>query len=275
MLSQELNLQADPNLAIALEQSEAIYWSKYYREVSPFKLYFDEVAGAFLGSLPELDILALNRVIGLGMHETVDAAHIDEIIRFFFKAGAKRFFVQLSPHIKQSDLKDILAGKKFRFHNNWAKLVRKTDLSIPNIQSPLKVVKIDKTDSETYGRIIFESFDWQDQRLIDFLASTVGQTGYRHYLALHDSKPVAAAALHTTGIFASMAFAGTLPEFRGMGGQSVLLKARILDAIELGCKYLISETAEQTADKPVASFRNMVRFGFVTAYLRENWIYEF
>lgn len=140
---------------------------------------------------------------------------------------------------------------------------------------PWRSFKIDKSDSETYGRIIFESFDWQDDRLIGFLASTVEQAGYRHYLALQDSQPVAAAALHTTGIFASMAFAGTLPGYRGLGGQSILLKARILDAIELGCKYFISETAEQTAEKPVASYRNMVRFGFEIAYLRENWIYEF
>lgn len=263
------------DLAVALETSEAEYWSKYYENNQSLKHASAEIAGAFMGTVPELDILALNRVIGLGMQEKVTPEQVDNIIRFFSEAGAKRFFIQLSPNIIQHDLKEILVKKGFQFHNNWTKLFRKTDQPIPTVYSELEVIQVSPSESRTYGQIIFKCFDWKDERLIDLLSSTVGKPGYKHYLALHNDQPVAAAALHVTGIYASMAFAGTLPDYRGMGGQSLLLKIRILEANKRGCKYLISETAEQKDDKLVASYRNMRKFGFEIAYLRENWIFEF
>ena len=145
---------------------------------------------------------------------------------------------------------------------------------MPEVNTELTAVSIGPEDALTYGQIIYDSFDWEDKRLIRWLASTVGQSGYRHYLAVHQGKPVAAAALHINDEYASMAFAGTLTEYRGIGAQGLLLKTRISDAIKVGCQYIISETAEEKPESSVASYRNMRRFGFEEAYLRENWIYS-
>lgn len=101
----------------------------------------------------------------------------------------------------------------------------------------------------------------------------MGLSGYRHYLAFDKDTPVAAAALHIDGKYASLAFAGTLSEYRGQGAQGLLLKARINDAVNAGCQYIFSETAEEMPERSVASYRNMRRFGLEEAYLRENWIY--
>ena len=144
---------------------------------------------------------------------------------------------------------------------------------MPEIDTDLTVVRIGPEDALTYGQIIFDSFDWEDERLIRWLASTVGQSGYRHYLTLHQGKPAAAAALHIGDVYASLAIAGTLPSYRGRGAQGLLLKTRISDAIKAGCQYIFSETAEEKPERSVASYRNMRRFGLEEAYLRENWIY--
>ena len=265
------------SLAYALEYSESIYWSKLYNDTTRGGLitYGSIIAGAFAGALPEVDILAMNRVIGLGMDREIKSYDIQNLINFYKKAGTKRFFVQLSPYVQQDNLADLLTQYQFKIHNNWVKLLRPAHKLLLGSHPDFKVVKIDKENATTYGRIIFESFDWTDIRLINWLAASVGQQGYNHYLVIYNNKPIAAGALHIMGNFASMAFAGTLPEYRGMGAQNFLLKRRITDALEMGCSYFIAETGEDKPERPVTSYRNMTRLGFVPAYLRQNWLYEF
>jgi hypothetical protein len=52
---------------------------------------------------------------------------------------------------------------------------------------------------------------------------------------------------------------------------STLLHRRIEDARAAGCHTLFVETGERTADRPSASYRNILRAGFKEAYLRPNW----
>ena len=77
------------------------------------------------------------------------------------------------------------------------------------------------------------------------------------------------------GKCASLAFAGTLSNYRDMGAQSLLLQTRLYAARNSGCDYIMVETGEPLNNKPVASYRNMLRFGFHEMYKRPNWIYTF
>jgi GNAT superfamily N-acetyltransferase len=262
------------NLAFTLEESEAIYWSKLYDSRGPLKCYARIISGAFAGAIPEVDMLAMNRVIGLGMEKEIKPEDIDNIISFFHNVGTKRFFIQVSPNIIQDDLKEILKEKGFWHYNNWAKLWRKADTILPKVKSELEVTGVRQSQAEVYGQIICASFDWMEPRMVPWLAASVGKPGYQHYFALHQGQPVSAAALHISGEYASMALAGTLPGYRGLGAQSLLLKTRITEAQRKGCQYIISETAEDKPDRPVTSYHNMKRFGFENVYLRENWILE-
>jgi GNAT superfamily N-acetyltransferase len=63
----------------------------------------------------------------------------------------------------------------------------------------------------------------------------------------------------------------TLTHARGRGGQTALLSRRIDHARELGARWCVSETGEDTASNPNPSHRNMVRTGFRVVWSRENW----
>ena len=67
--------------------------------------------------------------------------------------------------------------------------------------------------------------------------------------------------------------AATLPPERGRGAQGALMARRMRDAAEMGCKWVITETGEETPDLPNPSYRNMVRLGFKLAYFRQNYIF--
>ena len=273
-MMQEKHLKSDMALQKALEQNEASYWQILYanRSDDRCRTHVKVIGGAVAGMMPEIDVLACNRAIGLGINTPATEAQIDAIIDAYKAANVLRFFVQVSPYAQPENIQEMLKQKGFSHYNNWAKLYRKADAPMPPVQTCLTVVEIGAAQAEEYGKLIVQCFEW-DERLTGVMAGTVGAPGYKNYFALDGNKPVGAAALYVNDRYASMAIAGTLPGHRGKGAQSALLARRIADAQALGCQHIISETAEEKADKPVASYRNMRRMGFELAYLRPNYIY--
>lgn len=264
-----------PKLVHQLEYIEQSYWMRYYQNSGSITSYSTQIKGTLACAVPSCDILALNRVLGINSKEPLNQVDIDNILRFYQKAGSKRFFIQLSPFATTRDQIALLESNGFRHHNNWTKLYRKVDLSEKETNSMLKVRTIGMEDAELFGQIIFMSFDWDDSRLPFWLAASVGQHGYTHYVVEYEGKSIAAAALFVEGKFASMAFAGTLPQFRGLGAQTLLLQTRLNEAFTQGAEFITAETGEPTSDRPVKSYDNMIGMGFELAYLRQNWLFKF
>ena len=255
-----------------LEQIESSYWMKYYNGNSVFPTYATVISGGLACAIPDVDILAMNRTLGIS--GTIDQTTLDQVIRFYQKAGSPRFFIQLPPSEVNEDVTAILEGNGFIHHNNWTKLYRTVNCPDIPVNEELSIRQIDHSEADIYGQLILMSFDWQDSRLASWLASTVGQAGYRHYIVTLGGKAIAAGALYIGGEMASMAFAGTLSAFRGMGAQGLLLKTRLIDACHAGAKYITSETAQPLPDREVKSHKNMVKFGFKIAYQRQNWLLQ-
>lgn len=269
--------------SVRLEQQEAAYWSEYYRKVrdsangvvpadisDELGMDFLEIGGAIAGVAANIDILAFNRVIGLGLEQPVAEKDLDEIITFYGKSGVRRFFVQLSPAAKPENLPDILREKGFEYYNNWVKWFREIE-PLPVSNSKLRIKEIGAEEANIFAHIITTAFEWQEE-LKPMLKTVAGRPGWKHYLAYDGEKPVGCAALFMKGEFASLAFAATLPQHRGKGAQSALIVRRFQDAAEAGCRWMVTETAEDTPERPVASFRNMRRHGFQIAYKRANYI---
>lgn len=256
-----------------IEKNEWLYWQVLYQK-SGTTAITDPTLPYFIGAIPEVDILAYNRVIGLGVEEQATNQQIKDILRFFSSSGVSRFFVQVSPYADPAELSAMLRQNGFKYYNNWVKFYRKSDLPVPDYETDLEIVEINRDYADLYGEIVIQPFGWESysEILAHLFAGVVGQPGYRHYFALDGDTPVAAAALYAHGENASLAMAGTLEEYRGRGAQSALLARRIKDAREMGCHYLYSETAEDTPKKGSPSYRNLRRFGFEVAYLRANYI---
>ena len=95
------------------------------------------------------------------------------------------------------------------------------------------------------------------------LAVAAERCGGRFYTIEIDARPAAAAILTVCGNDAYLAMAGTLPEFRGCGCQTALIRARIADAAASGCELVVA-----TAAFPSSSHRNLERSGLRTAYTK-------
>lgn len=88
--------------------------------------------------------------------------------------------------------------------------------------------------------------------------------GYRAYAARVDGVLAGAAALRIDGEIAQFSGAGTLPAFRRRGVQTALLRARLRDAAEAGCRVgvVVTQPASQ-------SQQNVQREGFALLYARQ------
>jgi len=122
-----------------------------------------------------------------------------------------------------------------------------------------------------YG--VGSAFDWP-VILRPWIAASVDSLGWNHYMAFDGETAVATAAFFISGDQTWFGMASTLPEYRKQGAQGGLIERRLRDVNALGCKQIVVETAEETPTHEAPSYRNMHRYGFHLAYLKQNHIWN-
>ena len=225
-------------------------------------------------AVPPLDVLGFNRVLHFGIDNPVSAQDIDAIINFYRSNGVPRFFVNVSPMAAPTDVKDILTDKGLRHYNNWAQLYYKLPKEVTPIETDLEARSARESDKEIFAFIINSAFEWSGTAG-QLIAASIGLENWIHFIIYDGDEPISAAALYAAGEIGSLVIGGTLEKHRGKGAQKVLINYRARRAIEAGCRYLATETAEDKPEKPSPSYRNMLKSGFQLAYIRPNYIYEF
>ncbi|MEM8895674.1 MAG: hypothetical protein AAGC88_13915, partial [Bacteroidota bacterium] len=100
-----------------MELAEARSWYEFYEalgERNDVGLFRD----VLLASVPEIDKLIFNRVVGLGMGSMVLDSKIEDMISYYRERGVKRFMVQLSPFVIPDDTALMLKRRKFVYQND-------------------------------------------------------------------------------------------------------------------------------------------------------------
>jgi len=229
------------------------------------------VGGALAAVYRSADVLALNRVIGLGTRQAPRGEHLDGLLALYRRAGVGRFFVQVAPAGRHEELVRRLRRRGFRQHNRWAKLVRGGG-GVPRVETDLRIERLPASKAALFGELFAPEVGWPPAAA-RWLAHTVGRADWRHYAAFDGDRVAAAAALFLSGSGAWLSFAATHPSYRRRGAQAALLAHRIRDASLAGASTLVVETGEDHPERPCVSFRNCLRAGFRVAYMRPNWLW--
>ncbi|HVX87476.1 MAG TPA: GNAT family N-acetyltransferase [Gemmatimonadales bacterium] len=267
-----------PALVADLERTELRVWSTFYRTapspaVVACGIGIQEFGPAAAMWMSKIDILACNRVLGLGLEGPPDHRVVEAIIATYERAMVPRFFIQLAPLVSLGPTATAVTDQGFAHYNNWVRLVR--DVSPPGpCPSTLRVEEIGRDRAPLLAEIVCTGFGWSPDLALPIQAM-VGTPGWKAYLAYQGDQPVASAILVVDGRIGWLGFAATLPDARGHGAQSSLIARRILDARAAGCEILTVETAEQTPTREAPSSRNILRAGFEVGYVRPNYLYKF
>jgi len=266
------------NSIAILERCEAEAWVDLYAAAPPEEarlagIALLEIEDGWATAASRVDVLAYNRTIALGHSGEIPDESLERVIEFYRSAGAPRFFVAVPPGRFEGPNARRLEARGFRLHNRWIKLARGVEAP-RDTPTDLRVEQIGPEHADGFASVFVTSFEWP-RELAPWIRATVGRKGWRHYLAFDGDRPVATAGTYLGGDVAWLDLASTLPDARGRGAQSALIARRIRDAGQAGCRTLVLDTAEPTAERPVPSHRNVTRLGFRTIYARRNYLYAF
>lgn len=214
------------------------------------------------------DLSMLNLVLGATEPGAVEHGYLAEALDWI-EARRARPYVPVSPGPEAVAAEDVLEARGYRRGYGWMKFVR--DAHPPRFRAPdVEIIELAGPEEEPFGAIAAAGFGlpaWGG----DFFAHLPDRPDWHCYVARVDGEPQACAAFLVEGDVAEFGIAATLEPARGRGCQLALLHRRIADAAAAGCRTLFVETGERVPERPSASYRNILRAGFVEAYLRPNW----
>ncbi len=221
------------------------------------------------------DILAFNRAVNIN---SGDQLYLEDIIDFYKSKKIPRFFLQINPLYLNEELEKQLENLGFKYYNNWVKLHRDNS-PVKEVKSELIIEQSGNGSIRIFSDIIIKSFEW-DPELSGFFSDYVlnsklfdGKSGWIFYIGYYKDKPASVASLYIENETGWLGFAATLKDYRKLGGQHALVRQRLVDGINNGCKNFVVETAENLPDKRSQSYLNLIDMGFELAYLRPNYIF--
>jgi GNAT superfamily N-acetyltransferase len=206
----------------------------------------ESVAPAAPGA-PDLDFV--NRI----SLSPADSGRIDEIVAYYAGLGL-RPWLEPSPEIRISFAGAELLGSQAVLYTAAMPI----DVDGPPAR--------EADDHIGTARLLLQAFGAPTTAVENNalpLAVAAERCSGRFYVVDVEGSAAAAAILTTSGADAYLAMAGTLPEYRGHGCQTALIRARIADAAAAGRELVVA-----TAAFPSSSHRNLERCGLRTAYTK-------
>jgi hypothetical protein len=233
-------------------------------------LELEEIGTALVSISTAEPSTLLNRAVGLGVDAPATLETIQTIAARFRERGVERYYLHVHPEARPEELREWLAATGLERGRGWMKFERDLEPP-PEARSELAALRVDADHAEEFGAIVAEGFGMQPESGA-LLAAVVDQPDWFCYLAFFGIVPVAAAAMFVNDDAAYFGWAATQADFRRRGAQSVLLERRIVDALELECQVMFTETGEAFEGEAQHSYGNIQRAGFEPCYLRENFV---
>ncbi|MFL5578708.1 MAG: hypothetical protein ACJ79S_22360 [Gemmatimonadaceae bacterium] len=226
--------------------------------------------GAIGSFVAGADVLALNRIVNLGLEHPASERQLDRLVAAARERGVRRLIIQLAPGHEPAEIADWVASLGGQPYNQWVRLWRQT-AAAPAVETALRVAAVDASHAPAFGAEVAASFDMPPD-VGRWLAAVVGRPGWRTFGAFDGAELVSTGALYLSGAFGWLGLATTRREYRGRGAQSALIARRLSEGAAVGCAWVAVETAEETPERAAPSYHNLLKLGFTEAYRRPNYL---
>ncbi len=261
--------------ALLIEDIEAAAWRDLHASATDddraaLGLRPRDLAGGWLMAADRMESLLHNRALGLGLHEPLAPAALDELLGHY-RDRVPGFALNLCPLAASEALEHELVRRGFATWFHHLKWVRAAERA-PRVTSALRVESVPPERAHEWGELAARIMD-SPPGYAAWSARAVGRPGWSHYFAYANGTPVAVAAMFVRGEAAWLGSGGTLESHRRQGAHNALFAVRIADALAQGVRWLTTETAPDWPDLPRESLRNAQRAGFHPAYERPSWIW--
>lgn len=256
-------------LIYKIEIAEALAFNEMYSLIpeqfqSESKIRFENFGPSIFQTGLSKPNNIMNKTINFGIFEEADESFIDFMIDYYKTANSDEILLHLSYAAKPENISVLLLKKGFNLIGSMPKFYRDT-FSVPEILSNFKIEEIDADRAHEFDEIVYP-----DMRNI--FSHQIGKDNWHYYIAYHEDKAIAAACMFIYEETAWFGFATTVPEFRNNGAQSALIARRLIDAKQLGCKWISTETHDGKKTNP--SYHNLTRLGFNLMYKRPIFAFK-
>jgi GNAT superfamily N-acetyltransferase len=230
-----------------------------------------DVGGATLVIAPGIPATMFNRAMGLGVFSDSTEADLDAVIGTFRAAGCPKFWIHANPTARPAALETWLVARGFRLATRraWSKMLLGADpMSAANTSFDVREVGAEHAVEVAHVLVTAYGMSADFESLFRAL---VGRPNWHAVAGFDDDRIVCGGFVYRGRDLAWLGVGGTLPEFRGRGGQGAVMALRIRIAREHGVRYVVTETGEPIAEEANPSLGNMFRFGFRRVCSRHNY----
>ena len=210
-----------------------------------------------------------NRVKFFGCSHPVEPAHVDRILTLYEDEGVSRFFFWLEPTPQLEEIREWLVTRgMWRWEQTGYPVLLCEAREVAAHEANLIVQRVGPGEASRYEDDIQRIYG--NLRFTQFFLDTCGASGIEHFLAFENDRVVSVSIMSVSDDLAYLGWMATAEEDRGKGGQSTLIVSRVSRAVELGCRWVASETLYLLEQ----SLNNLKRKGFEIVYEKEVYVYE-
>lgn len=261
----------DLNLARRLEMAEAracrACAESFHTQHPDFPVVLEEIAGGY-AVFAGVDS-PVTQAIGVGLHGDVSDSELDRLQDFFGSRGAAAA-VELCPLVEMS-LYERFAKRGFHLLEVSDVLFRKlspVDHVVDPKPSDVTVRQASPDEAKLWTTTVAQGFAEHHPVTPAILDVMEGFFSAAHcFIALVNGTVAGGGAASMREGVCGLFGASTLPEFRGRGVQTALLRTRLASAAAHRCDVAVS-----IAQPGSISHRNIERLGFRVAYTRTKLI---
>lgn len=201
-----------------------------------------------------------NRVQWVGTASPVPASAVAEAIEAMRGLGKTRAFFRVGPQAWDPKLHSALMAAG-AIEVTWVRypVVSREAGGAPAVSSKFEVRVVSPSDA---AGAMHATAPWFSDAGIHTALDLVENGRAELHAAFDGDRPASVALLMMDGAWGYLGFAGTDPDKRGRGGQSALIRSRVLRARELGASRCTSETVTAVE----TSLKNLLRLGFKEAF---------
>ncbi len=214
--------------------------------------------------------LYVNRVLGLGFDADVDAAQLDDF-------ESRALTLGLDPSIEcceatRPEVVRQIVDRGYVADGSTVALIHDLD----DLDAPEAALRIDYCEADELAL-------WQATAALGWghdtpgrrrasdafaaVASLVDEPGLMLARSASDDRVVGCATLKITGEAATLGGMSTVPAERRQGVQTALIRRRLQDALDAGCRYAMT-----SAEEGSASERNLRRLGFRPSHTKVDYV---
>jgi hypothetical protein len=214
----------------------------------------------------------LNLILGAAAPGAAEEGHLDEALDWVESLGLDCSIPITGTRAGAAAAEDLLNQRGYRHSEYLARFLRVAEP--PDFPEP-SGIEVDEIEefAEGFSELITGGLGLPlvAGSLFDCLP---GRTYWRSYFAVDENEHcVAAATMMRHFDIAQLGFAATAKASRRKGCHLALVRRRILDAAEAGCRLLFAETREPLDDGKALSpgAQSLLRAGFEQVALRPVW----